>query len=948
MDRHDFKETVKKLLAERVGYHCSNPSCGVATIGPSDTPTDKEYIGVAAHIHSASIKGGPRANPNLSEEERSSFENGIHLCNKCSTLIDKNNGDGYPAELLKNWKICAEAAAKGRIYQNSPFNLFFNVSFTNLEKDYSTALTCTGLNEKNIISCPANEEIIDEVIKKLNLANKCILAGPSGSGKSLLSFQIAYRFHMKGWNIYKINKESITSYTEIVSPKHNSIIVIDDIQTIPSQLIEKLLAGAYQECKILGNYNTNTHNSEDLLRRLPSVEILLSSQIELLKDYCYKKKNEISKTLQNIGIVIQNNSYHDCIEMRIERAAKEATPWLFNYNLTEGWNSAKSDLQLLKENDYQHLVIITIAIFQFATLDLGVSESEIILALSKYNSDKVWLEKASKTIKENCVHNEGKVRNKHYEYSRRILRIFISKKNSQKEQKYLINLIKEILDSDQHLIGHSNILEFILFDFRLCHYQLKNEDYFLELGEKLIKSKRTLSYSEINKLNSLIRNESRLKKILSSEIEVLKSWIMSCTKDTAYSLGVLLNTLYNEKFETINSGDVLVDHVFNLMESTDLEEYSRYTFLINRLLLLLDDKDREHASKVLSETDFSVSVSRYSTGMECYHFSNIIKDLYYVNQQWADKQIEQNIQTIAYLFNSDFKNALNNFKELILNYFGVVGAILGFYNPTKNIKIYGHQLANALDEDIILLGFNKINAAEIQGYSDILIFLALYNPQKLLSISDKFNYDRLEMLFRDFSKIDHYHRALVHLLQNRKSKNWMKHVSWLITSSNYLERTFFEWNSDMALEQLEKGKKYKIRIHMCSDCEDELNVLKTIYNEGGHKIAKRVIQENNDVISDAICTKSQNGDDHESKYYLLIFIYKLYPLIYKEIFTLEKNQKVVTKKLERLINGKASERKMARLYVFLLNKYSPFINEELSMIESKYSSVKDFNIKDHL
>ncbi len=77
--RHDFKESDKRLLAERVGFHCSNPSCGVATVGPSDIPTDKEYIGVAAHIYSASIDNGPRANPNLTEAERSSIENGIHL-----------------------------------------------------------------------------------------------------------------------------------------------------------------------------------------------------------------------------------------------------------------------------------------------------------------------------------------------------------------------------------------------------------------------------------------------------------------------------------------------------------------------------------------------------------------------------------------------------------------------------------------------------------------------------------------------------------------------------------------------------------------------------------------------------------------------------------------------------------------------------------------------------
>ena len=53
MPRHDFTEADKRLLAERAGYHCSNPACGVSTVGPSINPEEKEYVGVAAHIYSA-------------------------------------------------------------------------------------------------------------------------------------------------------------------------------------------------------------------------------------------------------------------------------------------------------------------------------------------------------------------------------------------------------------------------------------------------------------------------------------------------------------------------------------------------------------------------------------------------------------------------------------------------------------------------------------------------------------------------------------------------------------------------------------------------------------------------------------------------------------------------------------------------------------------------------
>ncbi|MCF6176554.1 MAG: ATP-binding protein [Victivallaceae bacterium] len=942
MSRHDFSEPDKRLLAERVGFHCSNPSCGVATIGPSKIPSDKEYVGVAAHIYSASISNGPRANQKLSKEERRSIDNGIHLCNKCSTLIDKNNGDGYSAVLLKNWKKSAEAAARTRIYQNAPSSLFYNVRFENLEKNYSTALACIGLSEKNINSCPKNDEIIKEVKKKLILANKCILAGQSGSGKSLLTYQIAYQFHLEGWNIYKINKSSITNDTELVSPKNKSIIIIDDLQTIQSQLIENIFMSSYQDCMVLANYNTNIHTGDDLLRRYPNIMILLSSQIELLKGFCLQNKDEISNTLEGIGLKIQSNSYHDCIETRIKRASREATPWLFNYNLTEGWNSARYDLSLLKENDSQHFVIVTVAIFQFASLDSGVNEDKIISALKNFCSEEEWVQKVRKTIKEKCLIDEGLVRNKHYEYSRKILRLFVSDKYSRKDHNYLISLIKDILNSNSYNEGHSNILEFIMFDFKFCHYQFKRDLFFIKLGKEILAGKHKLTSAEVNKLNSLIRSDSEIIREINPGF--IKNWILASKQDTAYQLGELLNTLHNAKYDTFESGYWLFERIFELIRSSEIEDYSRYSYLINRLNLFLNEHDREYATKLLAESDFSLSVSGYSAGMECFHFSNVIKDFHGISQTWADKQVANNIQGIANLFNNDFKNALRYFKELIFFYFGIISAILGFYKPSKAIKTHGRQLANFLEEQSIIDGFNDINAAGVQQYGDILIFLALYGSDKLKTISDRFNYDRLQNIFLGFSKIDHFHRALVSILHNEDSVNWRKHVTWVLLNFNYVEEIFFRWDGQLGLKRLKEGVPYEIHIGVCSDCEFELHVLKYIENID-HKLLTRIIQENDETLCKAICT---NGDDHRSKFDLLIFFYQYCDSLYKDILTSEKNQNEIVKKLEKLLHGKKWEKMIAKLYIFLIKNYSTNIQKEIFEIEKRYSSVRKFNIEDYL
>jgi hypothetical protein len=102
--RDDFNSKDIPKLAARAGYICSNPYCNTMTIGPSEADEElKANIGIAAHIHAASLRG-PRYEGNQKSEDRASIENGIWLCANCAALIDKNKGIDYPPHLLRQWK----------------------------------------------------------------------------------------------------------------------------------------------------------------------------------------------------------------------------------------------------------------------------------------------------------------------------------------------------------------------------------------------------------------------------------------------------------------------------------------------------------------------------------------------------------------------------------------------------------------------------------------------------------------------------------------------------------------------------------------------------------------------------------------------------------------------------------------------------------------------------
>lgn len=111
--RDDFAKGTIELFAKRVGFRCSRPACRRPTSGPQVDQGKTINVGVAAHIRAAS-SGGPRYDPTMTSEQRSSHENGIWLCAFCERLIDRDV-TRYPADVLLAWKATAEAMAAAEL-----------------------------------------------------------------------------------------------------------------------------------------------------------------------------------------------------------------------------------------------------------------------------------------------------------------------------------------------------------------------------------------------------------------------------------------------------------------------------------------------------------------------------------------------------------------------------------------------------------------------------------------------------------------------------------------------------------------------------------------------------------------------------------------------------------------------------------------------------------------
>lgn len=111
--RDNFPAAVKKELADRVGYLCSNPACWVTTVGPAIGTSGRTRTGVAAHINAAAPKG-PRYKATQTKAERISVDNGIWLCANCSRKVDDDRA-GHSEVTLRMWRMETEAEASRRL-----------------------------------------------------------------------------------------------------------------------------------------------------------------------------------------------------------------------------------------------------------------------------------------------------------------------------------------------------------------------------------------------------------------------------------------------------------------------------------------------------------------------------------------------------------------------------------------------------------------------------------------------------------------------------------------------------------------------------------------------------------------------------------------------------------------------------------------------------------------
>jgi hypothetical protein len=195
--RDEFSRATQLKLERRAGGVCS--ICLATTTGANADGSGEITVGTAAHICAAAL-GGPRYDPRMSPEERSSADNGIWLCRNHGDAIDDDE-TYYTVERLRRLKHEAEQASWHRVLNAlPPPDRRREADDLALQEAAKTDLEVLGRTQRwphSSVALRLRVAGLDEPASALDLGiaaqalDDLIMLAPPGMGKTTALLQIA-------------------------------------------------------------------------------------------------------------------------------------------------------------------------------------------------------------------------------------------------------------------------------------------------------------------------------------------------------------------------------------------------------------------------------------------------------------------------------------------------------------------------------------------------------------------------------------------------------------------------------------------------------------------------------------------------------------------------------------------------------------------------------------
>lgn len=952
MTRDDFDEKIKETARRRVNGICSNPSCKNQTQGPSVKDSNKvQYIGVVSHICAASERG-PRYNPDQTSEERKSINNAIFLCSTCSVMVDKNKGADYPESILKNWKEQSEKEALDSFNKQIIRNGWNVINFTNLEENYSSALTGVGLSQKHVKTCPRFETTIEEIKTNLELNYNSCLYGVSGSGKSITAYQIAFDYYNDGYEVLKL-KNTYKDENITIPTKDKIFLIIDNAHNISEELISDIcsktnittlaLFVSSSEIYKLKEINNDTTEIEHIINPLKSselqnVELNINEAISVLKEFYLKNINTLLPYVKKLDSRIGDNYMEEPLERRIDVAFRQNknTPWLFNYVLTGGWKTAYRDVENLKNNNRADILMLIIAFWQIFSLDKGIDTRRLKETALIYSDSNEWFSNSIKilNVKKLIVFESGYIKLKHIEYAQRVLASFDEETDAEIVT-FLMNLAEYFLCQFEQKRATYNLLKCLqrYWNRKWFLFKTKKKDLLRNLALSCIDNE---SYDEYNlylleTILSYNRNSETINLINSNEL-IIQSWIKNADHKTAYSLSVLLNSFINER-ENFNKSIINVDESYAIKLGTIIknlglgDELYFWGSFVDRLAFFVSQEWAASFINNISSKTFEIKTFR-----DLLYHQEYVK-LLKLDLDIALKDLAINTPQLVKLFNEDCIIFYNNYHEAFWRLLG--SGPLEFRANTKQ-KRAAKLFIKKLNADNIVNRLNTIKKREIRTLGEILLFIALFDEGKYNEIVATIDFEYFASLikFDNFSTFNDEDSTLTILSHSKYGLEQIRKIfADNIDKIKVFPKKLCYIIPDLIAEEITKDKTKTVNLQMsCISWDRGLEALVKL-KEHDKEITKKIVIDNLEEIIKAVYLPQNNHLEEAVEF--LCLTENLIPDI-ENILFIDFDIKKAEKSWTERLRGKIVEKRTASKVIDLALKSDLPIKEIAYQLRRKY------------
>ena len=474
-------------------------------------------------------------------------------------------------------------------FYKSVDNLWIQLDFSN-QVGLEHAIMGHRLLPSDVVACPRLPQI-KEAHTRLEQAHYVIIEGAPGSGKSITSYQIAWDYLQKGWEILRLNISKIDGHknnnVKLANNGYKTIFIIDDAQQIDREQIIELMTKANRNSKLI---ITQTITSD-----FPGESITLSQKqgVETLYKYYKQHKTEVLPIIQTANKLthrsVGDNPMDTPLDFILDVALKEDSPWLFNYSLRGGWESTSNQYAVAKENDRADILLMFIALKQILTLDKPVDKIWINSQLQQLGYTEQWISKQTDYLYRNkLIINLTEIRSLHLEMAIRIIINYLNQMNDKEGTRFYLNLQRELLDNP--LLGTVWFFN-MLFSFDIKH-KLRFNFFTDEFNKKLIyrcsqqiESKHKAHAGFV--IENVLHREAGIQyKDIVGDEDFLVSWIENVDNETAYSFSQILNSMINESMELQKSfvSSLNAQAIIENMKNIENEYLYDWANFLNRLL----------------------------------------------------------------------------------------------------------------------------------------------------------------------------------------------------------------------------------------------------------------------------------------------------------------------------------------------------------------------------